>query len=54
VGNQLFAPQEAYWQTLDEEQKWEQVGKFVHEQALKAAQEAVALMQQKYLTNRKE
>lgn len=44
VGNKLFEPQRAYWETLSDEQKWLQVGNDVDLQARKAAQEAVQMM----------
>jgi hypothetical protein len=41
VGNSLFEPQKAYWETLPLQEKWEQVGRHVHELAVAKADEAV-------------
>ena len=42
--HKLFAPQQAYWETLSDEQQWEQVGRGVHKVAMEATYKAVAAM----------
>jgi hypothetical protein len=44
-GTLLFEPQQTYWETLSLEQKWLQVGQFVHAQASASADEAIKAMQ---------
>src|SRR5438128_5817583 len=44
VGSRLFEPQQAYWETLPDEQKWVLVGKEVHARAQMAAEVAVQAM----------
>jgi hypothetical protein len=44
TGNSLFEPQRAHGETLSGEDRWEKVGRSIHEQAARRADEAVSSM----------